>query len=74
MGFVKVTGYRHTQDTASTTWTITHNLDTESPVVDCWIDESGTTTKILPQSVVATSPSVVTITFSSAKAGIAYVA
>jgi len=74
MGIVQTTGFRKEFVAASTTWAITHNLDTSSPVVDVWVDVSGTMTKILPQSVVATSSSVVTITFSSATAGIAFVA
>lgn len=67
-------GYKHTQSTASTTWTINHGLGTSTPVVDCWIDVSGTITKVLPLNVVATSDSVVTITFTSAQSGTAFVA
>lgn len=67
-------GFKHTQSVASTTWTINHGLGTETPIVDCWIDVSGTFTKILPLSVVATSSTTVTITFSSAQSGRAMVA
>ena len=73
-GYNATTGHTHTQTSSSTTWTITHNLDTLSPVVDCWIDVSGDYTKILPLTVTATSNLVVTITFSSAQSGSAYVA
>jgi len=67
-------GYIHTQSVASTTWTITHGLATQTPVVDCWVDVSGTDTLIIPVDVVATSSSVVTITFSTPRAGRAMVA
>lgn len=64
-------GHRHEQAVADTTWTITHNLDTLAPVVDCWLTNG---TKIIPEDVVATSETVVTITFSSVQAGVAFVA
>lgn len=70
----RMIGYKHTQSSASTTWTITHNLGANSPCVDVWVDISGTLTKIIPLSVTATSDAVVTITFSTAYAGEAYVA
>ena len=70
--------YEHTQSAASTTWTITHNLGAANSIaVDCWIDPSAGTnynTKIIPLSVVVTSATVVTITFSSALKGRAMVA
>lgn len=66
-------GYEHTQASASTTWTITHNLGLSEPVVDCWVDDGGSDTRILPASVVATDVNVVTITFTTAYAGRAFV-
>lgn len=30
--------YEFTEGTGANVWTITHNLNTEYPVVDCWID------------------------------------
>lgn len=74
MSYEQARGHRHSQTSASTTWTITHNLGTNAPVVDCWVDVGGTITKILPTSVVATSTEIVTITFSTAQSGVAYVA
>ena len=61
--------YQEEITVAATSWVITHNLGTETPVVDCWYDDSGTWKKISPLSVVATSTNVVTITFTSATAG-----
>jgi len=57
--------HHHTQDVASTTWVITHNLNTTVPTVDCWIGGI----KVIPQSVTATSALVCTITFPSAQTG-----
>ena len=74
MSYVQARGHRHEQSTADTTWSIVHNLNTLAPIVDCWINVGGTITKILPLSVVATNVSTVTITFSSAQAGVAFVA
>lgn len=66
--------YEFVQASPSTSWVITHKLGITTPVVDCWVDINGTMTKILPQTVTATSNSVVTITFSVAYAGRALVA
>lgn len=74
MSYETITGYTHSQTVASTSWVITHNLGTNAPVVDCWVDVLGNKTKILPLSVVATSDVQVTITFSSAYTGEAFVA
>ena len=63
-------GYRHDQTSSSTTWTITHNLNTSAPVVDCWVGGD----KIMPLTVTATDANTVTITFSTAQTGVAYVA
>ena len=70
--------YEHNQASTSTIWTVTHNLNAaNSLAVDCWIDPSNGTnydTKIIPLSVVPTSATVLTITFSTALKGRAMVA
>jgi hypothetical protein len=43
--------FEHNQIIASSTWSITHNLNTTSPVVDIWIDVAGTITHIVPLEV-----------------------
>ena len=55
----------HEQTAASTTWTITHNLNTLAPAVDCWVGGI----KVTPLTVTATSALVCTITFASAQSG-----
>lgn len=65
--------YYHTQATADTTWGIDHMLDTTSPVVDCWVDVSGSKTKLLPLSVDVTDANTVVLTFTTATAGEALV-
>ena len=66
--------YAHTQEIASDTWVITHNRGLNYPIVDCFIDENGDTYKVMPLSVEITSDSVVTVRWSSERAGKALVA
>ena len=61
--------YNHTQSTPSTTWTITHNLNTTSVVTDTSINFGGNLEKILPLNVVLTDANTLTVTFSSAQTG-----
>ncbi len=61
--------HKHIQSSNSTTWVITHNLNTTAPVVDCWVDDNGSLSKIIPLSVVATSSIICTINFTVAKSG-----
>ena len=65
--------YKFTQATPSTTWVITHNLGTVTPIVDCFTTVNGDFQKIIPLSVVATSNLVVTVTWSTARSGSAVV-
>ena len=55
--------------TSSATWVVNHNLNTETPVVDCWFDDTGTWKRLSPLTIVATSANTVTITFTTATAG-----
>lgn len=66
-----ITGYSHTQGSSSTTWTITHNLNTSRPLFVAY-DSSGT--YITPSSVVVSSANTLTLTFSTAQSGTALVA
>jgi hypothetical protein len=61
--------FNHTQISASTTWTINHNLN--NPLVGCdvYVHDNGVLEKILPLNVVTTSNNTLTINFSSARAG-----
>lgn len=65
--------YEHTQDVAASTWVVPHKLGVY-PIVDVFIDDNGTMKKIIPLSVEYTDAGTVTISFSSAQAGIAMVA
>lgn len=73
MSYTAIQGFRHIQSASSTTWTIIHGLDTITPAVDCWVDISGSITKILPLTVTATDNKTVTITFSTAYSGEAFI-
>ena len=61
--------YQEEVSVAATSWVINHNLNTNTPVVDVWYDDSGTWKKLLPLSVTATDANTVTIGFTSATAG-----
>lgn len=61
--------FHHTQAVAATSWVITHGLGTSTPCVDAYVGG----VKIMPLSVVATSASVVTLTFAAAQSGSAVV-
>lgn len=65
--------HEHTQAASATTWTINHNLG-HPPVVDVAVNYNGALTKAIPLSVVHTSANQLTVTFSSAKSGIARLA
>lgn len=71
----KVVSFTQAITAASATWVVAHGLGTVTPVVDCWVDDgSGKIVNILPESVVATNNSTVTVTFSSPKTGRIFVA
>ena len=63
-------GVNFEQVTPSSTWTIVHNLNNKHPLVQIY-DSSDAT--IIPQSIVGTNTSTVTITFSTAISGYARV-
>ena len=57
--------YEHTQTVNSTTWTIVHNLNTLTPIIQCFNGSS-----LLPySSAVVTNANTITVTFSSKKTG-----
>ena len=63
--------YHHDQASANVTWNIAHNLQVLSPLVDVWVDVSGTDTRIMPETVVVSDNNNVVLTFSVATAGFA---
>jgi len=64
------TTYVHDQTSSSNTWTITHNLNTGSPIVQVY-DDSGN--MIIPGSVEPTSNNVIVIEFNTSQLGRAIV-
>jgi len=60
------TTYVHTQSSASTTWTVTHNLGERYPAIIVF-DSSGNV--IIPTNISAQSTSTLVVTFSSAQTG-----
>lgn len=65
--------YTHTQSSASATWTIVHNLGTNAPVVDAFVDFNGQKTKILPKEVEIVDSTTIKVIFSTPKTGSAAV-
>lgn len=62
------TVYTHTQGTASTTWSIAHNLG-QYPIVDVYVTSEGSVQKIIPNGVTYVDANNCTVTFTSARAG-----
>lgn len=62
--------YIHTQTTASAVWTIDHNLDLTSLMIETFLGDSNAST-ILPLKVTKTTPNQVVVIFSTARAGTA---
>jgi hypothetical protein len=60
--------YEHTQGSANATWTITHNMGFQYPVVSVYDDNDKL---VIPMEVTATSANVLTVTFDSAVDGTA---
>jgi hypothetical protein len=61
--------YTHTQSSASSTWTVNHNLG-RKPNVDVVIPHTGQSEVVLPLKIQVTSDNQVVITFTSAQTGI----
>ena len=66
----EINAYVHTQAQASTSWTITHNLQSGTPVLQIY-DE--TNQMVIPDEVEPTSANAVTVTFGAAVTGRAIV-
>jgi hypothetical protein len=65
-----ISTFTHTQASASTTWTVNHNLG-RKPNVDVVIPHTGQAETVLPTQIKVTSDNQVVITFTSAQTGIA---
>jgi len=61
--------FNHSQTGASASWAISHNLNSDTVVVDVFIDNGGNLEKILPANVEHTDDNTLTVTFSSAQTG-----
>ena len=62
--------FKHTQSTAASTWTITHNFDYQYVNVDIYDDNDQI---IIPTTVTATDTNTLTITFNTVVAGVAII-
>ena len=64
-----MSSYNHNQVSASASWVITHNLNSDSVVVDVMVDNGGNLEKILPQDIRVDTVNQITVTFSSTQTG-----
>ena len=63
----EINSYIHTQQTANTTWSITHNLGTGSPLVQVY--DQDTNTLVIPGNVEPIDANTVNVTFGAAVRG-----
>ena len=63
-------GYVHTQPTSNTIWSITHSLQTLTPLVNVYTDDYY---QVIPQEIYSTSVNTLTVLFSSTISGFAIV-
>lgn len=66
----EITSYHHSQTTASTSWTVTHNLNSGAPLVQIY-DELHEV--VIPDSIAPSTNNELVVTFGSAQTGIAVV-
>ena len=66
--------YKHVQTTPASVWLIEHGLSTDVPVIDCWIEISGETVRVVPKSIERVDGSTVKVIFTSDRVGFAVVA
>ena len=73
MSMVVPSAFRHEQTVASDTWVINHGIGANGsggvPIVDVLWDNAGTLQKIVPAGITITSQNVLTITFTTPRAG-----
>jgi len=65
-------GFTHKQDVAATSWVIAHGELLGKSSVDVFVEISGELVKMIPKTV-ASSGNTITVTFSTAYKGEAYV-
>jgi hypothetical protein len=62
--------YKHSQDTAASTWTVSHGFDYQYVNIDVY---NGSDELVIPASVVATDSNTITISFNTPLSGVAIV-
>lgn len=65
-----VAGYTHTQGSANTTWTVSHNLGTKQLAITI---TDGSDVVVIPSSITYTDTNTITVTFTTSMSGFAYV-
>ena len=74
MGYSTIHPISFTQDIPSNEWNITHNMNTQSIVVDVFVWHDGKLTKMLPLNVTIIDNNNIKISFSNNHSGVARLA
>lgn len=69
----ELVGYTHDQTAAAAEWLIFHQLNTTSPVVDCFITYNGEFQKAIPKNVEIIDAANIKITWTSPISGKAFI-
>jgi hypothetical protein len=64
-----IEAFNFSQDTASATWIINHNLNKQYPILDVRIDYNGQKVVMFPEAIEYTSPNTTTIIHSVERTG-----
>jgi hypothetical protein len=77
MPFYSPSIYRHEQATPLQIWTIVHNLGSNGsqgiPIVDVYIPDNGSLSKIIPGETTIVDKNTVTLSFAEPRAGLALI-
>ena len=77
MGYIVASGFKHTQTTPATVWTINHQIGQNNsmaiPMVDVYVTVDGRQEKIIPFRTEMTSKGQLQLEFTSAYSGFALI-
>lgn len=62
-------GYNFVQAVTATVWTINHNLNSDSVVIDCMVDNAGDLEKALPDTILHKTANQTEVTWSATQFG-----
>ena len=65
----QMSSFTHIQSSASTTWSISHNLNSGNLVWNAYVDVNGVMKPMMPADVTLDTPNMMTLTFTVARSG-----